>query len=63
MSGWVKPTPLVPGHSHRAIPWGLIPDCCGPVSDFILNDPSGKSICKLVVFDISGSQFVTIAGI
>ena len=48
---------------HWAIPWGLIPGCCGPVSDFIFNDLSGKSICKLVVFDIFGSQFVTIADI
>ena len=48
---------------YRAIPWGLIPGCCGPVSDFIFNDLSGKSICKLGVFDIFSSQFATIVDI
>ena len=49
---------LLVGHSVETIA-----GCCGPGSDFIFNDPSGKSISKLMVFDIFSSQFEAIVDI
>ena len=46
-----------------AIPWGLIQGRCGPVSDFIFDALSGKSVCILVGFEVFSSHIPTVADI
>ena len=46
-----------------AIPWGLMQGRCGPLSDFIFDVLSGKSVCISVGFEVFSSHIPTVADI